>query len=127
VTELGRTVGTKITSDQFLDKSVLKKLVAKKSEAMFPETMPKKKKKVVTLLVDEENRVKVDQKFFEKSDMSFALKPPSNFSRTSKSARRDSITSDNRTNTYSYMMKQLRKKIDEMPYVKKDPEFLARR
>jgi len=41
---LGKTIGAKITQDRYLDKSTLKKLNAKKCEAMFPDKSKGRKK-----------------------------------------------------------------------------------
>ena len=42
VNDLSKTVGAKILTDAYLDKSVLKKMIAKKCESMFPDRSPVK-------------------------------------------------------------------------------------
>ena len=47
MSDLGKTIGARIVTDQYLDKNVLKKMLAKKCDAMFPEDSPDKKQKMV--------------------------------------------------------------------------------
>jgi len=55
VTDLAKRVVGKglINTDEYLDKKILKKLVSKKSEAMFPD-----RKRAASRIVEEDNKLK---------------------------------------------------------------------
>lgn len=54
VAKLSSKIGGKITTDQYLDKGTLKKMLAKKSEKMFPDKKEAEKRKVTLLIEDAE-------------------------------------------------------------------------
>ena len=63
---LGKTIGARIVTDQYLDKNVLKKMLAKKCGAMFPDDSPEKKQKVIILVEDSNDRL-ADEVVVEKT------------------------------------------------------------
>ena len=111
---------------------MLKKLIAKKCDSMFPsEKPPSKKVKLVVEDADNNNNLMMGATFDKTLGVSFKTKLETNQiapSRTDSSMTeiQESPTAVNK-NSYSYMMEQLSKQIKTLPYVRRDPDFENRR
>ena len=103
VANLGKSIsGVKITTDAYLDKNVLKNLVAKKREPMFPDKQEAKKKKMLLMVQDEESgKVKAADQFVEIKNKGLKLDNPI----VKQDERSDEGSPSARKGTYSYNMK----------------------
>lgn len=117
--------GAKITTDQYLDKHVLKKLIAKKREPMFPDKS-KLKPKQVKLVVE-------DTATHKHRDEVLTIEKQEKRSSTlvDQDSRLDMIQPLSpkkvNINSYSYMISEMRKKVNELDYVVERPEYERRR
>ena len=118
-------MGARITTDKYLDKSTLKKIVAKKCEPMFPDKSKSPKKKMVILVEDSErNKLAQDPLIVEKqkSPKIVTIASPDIAEHSS-----EIYTPQLRKGGYSHMMHELNQKISQQSYVKKNPEYEQRK
>ena len=123
INDLGKTIGAKITTGKYLDKTTLKKLISKKGDVMFAHQKAQPAKKTVTYVVEDAETDKVTMMEQMRSSLRDNRSDLSNSQLESYAVKEPVF----REGTYSHMMHMLSKKIAVLPFVKKDENLEKRK